>query len=175
MSTAISAPPDRRRHPAGPSAPTQSPLGCTNLKLRQLTRRVSRMYDAQMARCGLKTTQYSLLAVVDAFGPLQPGEIAHRLSMDPSTLTRNLQPLEAAGWIRVEAGPDARSRLIAITESGREKRAEARAHWKRAQQSLNRLVGEERVATLHALLDELQSTLDADTRDAEGQDGKANR
>ena len=121
-----------------------------------------------MARCGLKTTQYSLLAVVDAFGPLQPGEIAHRLSMDPSTLTRNLQPLEAAGWIRVEAGPDARSRLIAITESGREKRAEARAHWKRAQQSLNRLVGEERVATLHALLDELQSTLDADTRDAEG-------
>ena len=35
------------------------PQGCTNFKLRQLMRRVATHYDAEMAQCGLKTTQYS--------------------------------------------------------------------------------------------------------------------
>ena len=33
--------------------------GCSNMKLRRLTRLISRHYDAHMAECGLKTTQYS--------------------------------------------------------------------------------------------------------------------
>jgi DNA-binding MarR family transcriptional regulator len=150
-----------RKRQASNDASARTPTGCTNLKLRQLTRRVSRLYDAQLAHCGLKTTQYSLLACVDSLGPLQPGEIARHLSLDPSTLTRNLQPLEDAGWVRVDAGPDARSRLVVITASGREKRSQARGHWKRAQLSLNRMLGEDRVAMLHELLDQLQTTLDA--------------
>ena len=156
-----------RRTPAGasrqadPNAPARVPVGCTNLKLRQLTRRVSRFYDAEMAHCGLKTTQYSLLACIDSLGPLAPGAIARRLCMDPSTLTRNLRPLEDAGWIRVETGPDARSHAVGVTEAGHAKRAEARTHWKRAQRALNRLLGEARVAMFHDLLDDLQSTLDA--------------
>ena len=32
--------------------------GCTNLRLRQLMRRVSRLYDLEMSKAGLKTTQY---------------------------------------------------------------------------------------------------------------------
>ncbi len=160
-STASPPLPTGRRRQASNDAPARSPKGCTNLKLRQLTRRVSRLYDAQLAHSGLKTTQYSLLACVDSLGPLPPGEIARHLSMDPSTLTRNLQPLEDAGWVRVDAGPDARSRLVVVTETGRAKRAQARGHWKRAQLSLNRMLGDDRVAMLHELLDQLQATLDA--------------
>jgi DNA-binding MarR family transcriptional regulator len=76
------------------------PRGCTNLKLRQLVRRVSRLYDAQLAPAGLKTTQYSLLSHVVTLGPLRPGELARAMNMDASTLTRNLRPLQAAGWSR---------------------------------------------------------------------------
>ena len=45
--------------------------------------------------------------------------------MDASTLTRNLQPLVAQGWLEVGAGDDARSRFVTATEAGRIKRVEA--------------------------------------------------
>lgn len=129
--------------------------GCTNFKLRQLTRRVSQHYDAELARAGLKTTQYSLLSHVLKLGPIRPGDLALAMKMDASTLTRNLKPLLSAGWVELAAGVDGRSRLISVTEAGREKRQEAQRHWKAAQTSLNGLLGMTRMQAMHALIDEL--------------------
>lgn len=148
---------------------TTEPSGCTNLKLRELTRQVTRLYDAHLGACGLKTTQYSLLASIDRLGPLQPGDLARALSMDPSTLTRNLRPLAQAGWVEVDAGADGRSRLVRITARGRRLRARARGHWQRAQQELTRTLGVARVAALHALIDEAQGRLQSHER-ARGSD-----
>ena len=138
---------------------TPRPQGCTNLKLRQFMRRMGQHYDAQMVLVGLKTTQYSLLAFVDKLGPLRPGELAAQLKMDASTLTRNLKPLVDAGWLAVGAGSDARSRLVAITSEGRAKRTEAKRHWRKAQDGLNRQLGLEQVAALHELIDEAMRKL----------------
>lgn len=135
-------------------AASDVPRGCTSLKLRQLTRRVSQHYDQQLAPCGLKTTQYSLLAHVERLGPIRPGELAAVMEMEASTLTRNLQPLQAQAWVEVGPGDDGRSRQVAITEAGRAKRAEAQRLWKRAQLALNERLGVERVAALHALIDD---------------------
>ncbi|MGH6640713.1 MAG: MarR family winged helix-turn-helix transcriptional regulator [Polaromonas sp.] len=147
------------------SLPTQSRLeadlnaelktqGCTNLRLRQLMRRVARHYDLEMAKAGLKTTQYSLLSYVFKLGPLRPGELAQGMKVSASTLTRNLKPLVDAGWLELAAGTDARSRMVAITPAGRAKREEARQRWKVAQESLNQLLGAERVLALHRLINE---------------------
>ncbi len=56
--------------------PSAAPRGCTNLQLRQLTRRVTQHYDAQMAASGLKTTQYSLLSTVNRLGSVRPSDLA---------------------------------------------------------------------------------------------------
>ena len=130
------------------------PQGCTNLKLRQFMRRVSQFYDAEMAQVGLKTTQYSLLSHVLRLGPIRPGDLAERMTMDASTLTRNLKPMLAAGWLELSAGEDGRSRLVHITNAGRAKRAEAQRHWKAAQEGLNQILGMERVQAIHALVDD---------------------
>jgi len=140
--------------------PTQ-PQGCTNFKLRQLTRRVTQHYDAAMAPSGLKTTQYSLLSHVLRLGPIRPGDLAAAMTMDASTLTRNLRPLVDAGWVALEQGADARSRLVHITEAGRAKRAQAQRCWKAAQLSLNDVLGLERVLALHALVDDSLALLAA--------------
>jgi DNA-binding MarR family transcriptional regulator len=129
------------------------PQGCSNAKLRQLARRVSQHYDHEMAKIGLKTTQYSLLSQVVHRGPIRPGDLAKAMVLDASTLTRNLKPLVAAGWVAVGAGADSRSHLVAVTAAGREKRAEAQRRWKAAQESLNELLGVERVLALHELID----------------------
>lgn len=139
----------------------ERPQGCTNFKLRQLMRRVAHHYDAEMVLCGLKTTQYSLLSHVVKLGPIRPGDLAAAMKMDASTLTRNLRPLVDAGWVTIAAGADARSRLVHITDSGRDKRAEAQRCWKIAQLSLNQTLGEERVKALHALIDESLALLAA--------------
>jgi len=135
--------------------------GCTNLRLRQLMRRVAQHYDLEMAKAGLKTTQYSLLSHVLKLGPLRPGDLARGMKVSASTLTRNLQPLVEAGWLRVTAGSDARSRLVSITETGRAKRDEAQQRWKAAQNGLNDLLGVKRVLALHALINESLDLLSA--------------
>ncbi|MBI5906996.1 MAG: winged helix-turn-helix transcriptional regulator [Burkholderiales bacterium] len=139
------------------------PRGCTNFKTRQLGRLLSRHYDAELAKIGLKTTQYSLLSHVLKLGDVAPGELARQMGLDASTLTRNLQPIVAAGWVVQEPGVDARSRCIRLTQAGRDIQAEAQRHWKVAQQQVNATLGTERVATLHALIDECTTLLQADT------------
>lgn len=129
------------------------PGGCSNFKLRQLMRRVSQHYDAELGKAGLKTTQYSLLTHVARLGPIRPSELAHAMTIDASTLTRNLKPLVAAGWITVAAGSDARSHTVAITHAGRDKRNDGQRYWKTAQKGLNALLGVEQVIALHALID----------------------
>lgn len=148
-------------------AAVTAPQGCTNLKLRQLSRAVTRHYDAYVAPLGLKNTQYSLLSHVVKLGPLRPGDLARRMRLEASTLTRNLQPLLAQGWLTLGPGDDARSRLVETTEAGRAKRAEAQRAWKQAQIALNERLGAERVAALHTLIDDCLERLDGteDDRD----------
>jgi DNA-binding MarR family transcriptional regulator len=130
------------------------PQGCTNLKLRQLMRRVAQHYDAEVGKTGLKTTQYSLLSHVVKLGPVRPGDLARQMKVDASTLTRNLRPLIDAGWLELGPGADGRSRLVSVTDIGREKRQEAQRRWRVAQENLNQALGPRRVVQLHALIDE---------------------
>ena len=145
-------------------------LGCTNLRLRQMMRRVAHHYDLEMAKAGLKTTQYSLLTYVLKLGPLRPGELARGLKLSASTLTRNMRPLIDAGWLALEPGTDARSRTVTITAEGRVKREEARHRWKAAQDRLNALLGTERVMALHTLINDSLALLSALPTDAESGD-----
>ena len=135
------------------------PLGCTNFKLRQLLRSVSKLYDAELAHAGLKGSQFSLLSHVLSLGPISPSDLAARMGMDASTLTRNLRPLTSKGWVLQGPGADHRGRSIAITALGLAKHAEARLHWKRAQQLLNQRLGEPEVAALHRLMAHAQAAL----------------
>ena len=142
-----------------PATEPDKPRGCTNFKLRQLLRRVSQRYDAEMAQAGLKTTQFSLLSSLQSLGPVRPGDLAAAMAMDASTLTRNLKPLLAAGWVAQGAGADGRSRLVSLTDAGRAKRTEGLRCWRLAQQGMNNALGADRVVALHALIDQSLAVL----------------
>jgi DNA-binding MarR family transcriptional regulator len=77
--------------------PRLKPEGCTNLKLRQLMRRVAQHYDAEVGKTGLKGTQYSLLSYVVKLGPIRAVDLAGAMRVSTSTLSRNLQPLVGIG------------------------------------------------------------------------------
>jgi DNA-binding MarR family transcriptional regulator len=128
--------------------------GCINLRPRQLMRRMAQHYDLEMAKAGLKTTQYSLHSHALNLHPLRPGDLARSMKMSASTLTRNLNPLNDVGWIEFAASSDPCSCSGVITPAGSAKREEARQHWKAAQDSLNHLLGVGRVLALHELINE---------------------
>jgi len=146
--------------------PPTKPQGCTNLKLRQLGRMVTRHYDHYMSSVGLKNTQYALLSHIVKLGPIRPSDLAKRMQMDASTLTRNLQPMSAQGLLTIGAGENARSRLVEATAAGLALRATSQRAWKAAQLALNARLGVERVSELHAMLDACIASLDEESSDA---------
>jgi len=138
------------------------PEGCTNFKLRRLARAVARRYDEDLRELGMTGEQYSLLSAVLRLAPVRPGELARALSLDASTLSRNLRPLLQGGWLALGPGPDGRSRLIEATPQAAELREQAKACWRISQERLNAVLGVERVAALHALLDECSALIEGE-------------
>jgi DNA-binding MarR family transcriptional regulator len=123
--------------------------------LRQASRAVSRLYDEELRGVGLRTTQYTLLYVVAKAGQVRQGDLSELISLDETTLTRNLRPLLDARWIAVQSGEDRREKLVTITAAGTAKLAEAGPAWQRAQARMRKRLPEDTWQRLLAVLPEL--------------------
>lgn len=129
------------------------PRGCTCFRLRRTTRRMTRIYDAHLAPCGLTLTQYSLLtALVRLPGP-SLHELAEAIGMDRTSLTRTLQPMIDRGLVAFAPGLDRRSKRVEATAAGRALRAEAKRLWLEAEREVRERLGPDEVSELHHLLD----------------------
>jgi DNA-binding MarR family transcriptional regulator len=131
--------------------------GCVCTSLRMASRVVTRRYDRALAPAGLRTSSYSIVARLDAEGELALGELAARLALDRTTLSRELRPLVEEGLVRLgDDRADRRRRMVALTEDGRRAVARARPLWAEAQAELAKEFGLDRAdalrAELHALV-----------------------
>lgn len=132
------------RNPAKQMPDLLQPVHCVSNNLQKTARAVSRLYAEEMRPSGLTRAQYPMLGYLEAAGPLPMSDLANRLYMERTTLTRNLKPLEAAGYVERPVDPDdARVRLVAITPLGRRKLREARRYWRAAQSRVLKLIGAE--------------------------------
>lgn len=133
---------------------------CTCFHLRRATRRVTQIYDHELAAVDLSLNQYSILRRTGQ-APRSLGSLAEALGMDRSTLSRNLKPLLQAGLLAETRGTDARQRLLQSSASGRARLDAARPHWRRAQARIEQAYGSTAVARLHADLQALTDALPA--------------
>jgi len=132
---------------------------CSCFRLRRAARRLSQVYDQALRPSGLRGTQYSLLSHVLHADGLSVTDLAERMAMERTTLTRNLRPLQKAGLVRIEAGADRRSRAVRITARGRQAYEAALPLWRAAERSFRRQMGRDEVAALHRLLDRAAASL----------------
>jgi DNA-binding MarR family transcriptional regulator len=117
-------------------------LACTCRRLRKVTRRVTQIYDQALAPLDLTITQFGLLAYLAAFGDVSIGELAEESMMDPTTLTRTLQPLERRKLIRIAtARDDRRRRDVTLSETGRATFRDAVPLWRKASAQLGDVLG----------------------------------
>jgi DNA-binding MarR family transcriptional regulator len=126
---------------------------CSAYKTRQLAKLTMQHFESTIKSLGLKGTQFALLGFVDRDGPIQPTELASIMGLSTSTLSRNMQPLIAQGWLAMGAGVDARSRILMLTPGGKQVFLRAAARWQKAQQTLATQIGVEDLATLHCMID----------------------
>jgi DNA-binding MarR family transcriptional regulator len=123
--------------------------------LRQASRAVSRLYDEELRRIGLRTTQYSLLQLLRRSGEVRQRDLAELTLHDETTLTRSVRPLVDAGWVAVRTGDDRREKWLKLTAGGVAKLEEARPAWERAQARMQALLPEKARHDLMALLPEV--------------------
>jgi len=134
------------------------PLPCTGGRLRKLSRRMTSFYEQHLRSIGLKLSQYSVLMNISA-EPQSLLQLADRLEMDRTTLTRSLKPLVDNGWVAEAPGGDARQRLLILTASGQRFRTRAQRAWSDAQTALEAQLGRHFVVDLNAQLERALSQL----------------
>jgi DNA-binding MarR family transcriptional regulator len=140
-----------------PASGPRTASACTCARLRRLTRRMTALYDRELAPTGLKLTQFSLLATLRREGGkdgMAMSEVAAAMDMDRTTLTRNLRPLLDQKLLALHTGAaDARVHRVVITARGLAAFDAARPRWRAAQDYVDRTLGPDNVAALHEWLD----------------------
>ena len=131
--------------------------------LRGLVRRFSVAERADVACCGVTVAQAATLETLLREGPLRLGSLGRRLGVTPSTLSRNVERLEAAGLVGRAADPeDARSSRVSLTPKGRTAARELeRQELVFARQVLERLPEKRREAVSAAFHDLLVAVREA--------------
>jgi DNA-binding MarR family transcriptional regulator len=127
---------------------------CVCFNLRSVTRAVTRFFDAEVRRIGLRPTQTPILRALQVKN-WSMAELSEWLGMERTTLVRNLRPLEREGLIKINGGGHGGRVELMITEKGRKKVAEAHPGWRAAQDKVVAILGKERWSTILADLEDV--------------------
>jgi len=106
---------------------------CAGWNARLAARRITAFLNRRMQGSGLSLAQFSLMAQIAAARDDGLNELAQRIGLDQSTLSRNLQVLEAAGLVEIApVDAAARRRAARLTKKGVQSLEAGLADWKRA-------------------------------------------
>ena len=129
---------------------------CPGMRVGRATRVLASVFNDEFRAIGLQTSQHAVLTFVALAGPggAAIGALAAEMRLDPTTLTRNLRPLQRAGYLTVtRSASDARAKIVTLTRKG-EKTIEALYPlWQRAYARIGAALGPRALAELNRNLD----------------------
>ena len=121
---------------------------CIAVRLRLLNRVVTNFYDDALRPLGLKVSQLNILIVTAKLGLARPAQVCDILQLDTSTLSRNVERMQAHGWLEVVPDEDARAQPFRLTAQGKRLIEKAVPAWEEAQRQASELLGDEGIALL---------------------------
>lgn len=121
---------------------------CIAARLRLLNRVVTNFYDDALRPLGLKVSQLNILIVTARLGRARPAQVCEILQLDASTLSRNVKPLQAHGWLEVVPEQDSRAQPFRLTPQGKRLIEKAVPAWEEAQRQATELLGDAGFALL---------------------------
>ncbi len=106
---------------------------CMVSNSRMAARAITRRYDAYLRPHGMTATQFSLLGGIQMLPGATVSELAEERGFDRTTLTRNLDRLEAMGLVASGHPEHGNGRLPAITPKGQALIDQLLPLWRQAQ------------------------------------------
>ena len=114
---------------------------CLCLHVQRAARALARRFDEVLRPFELTNGQFSLLMSLNRPEPPPMGPVASLLAMDRTTLTAALKPLERRGLVKVlRDQSDRRTRILKLTDNGRDLLTRALPVWKRTHDEVEQLL-----------------------------------
>jgi DNA-binding MarR family transcriptional regulator len=113
---------------------------CASFNLRKASRVVTQLYDDVLQPTGLRSTQVALLVLLAVENESSMSRLARQMMLSPSTLSRNLGPLQRDGLVDVRPAGK-RGKNVSLTAAGRNALSDAFPYWQEAQARFTALVG----------------------------------
>lgn len=129
---------------------------CAANHTRMAARTITRAYDQALKPTGLKVTQFTILVALTQTSFDSITDMADRLALERSSLSRNLTRLEKKDLLRMTR--NGRSQTIEITDAGAAKLEEAYPLWREAQEKVEERIGPEKWTEARSLLRSLADT-----------------
>lgn len=130
---------------------------CIATRVRLLNRVVTKAYDDCLRPLGLRTAQQTILVAISLMKSPTPTQIERRLSLEKSTVSRNVERMQRRGWVEFVPGEDGRSHHLKLTAKGAKLLHESTALWQLAQKKVAFLLGKEGVTALSRILSALRA------------------
>ena len=130
---------------------------CLGFRLRKLDRVVSGYYNEALKPLGIKISQMNILVIIAIMKQASPSDICNYARINISTLSRNIERMEAKGWVKYLPAEDGRSHYLSVTANGMKLLNSVYAAWKKAQQQVQSLLGKEMSRHLDLLSTKIMS------------------
>lgn len=150
------------------------PLGRLETQMVVLTRRIENASRRGKIHRRMDRAAYLIARTLDDAGPLSVNEIAHRLALDGSTVTRQLTTMESRGFVTRSIHPDdGRAWIIALSADGLEEMRGVSAARRERFAAFLRGWNEHDIDELGRLLERFNDSMEAARTDSKSSDTAA--
>ena len=128
---------------------------CAAFRFRMAARAVTRLFDAALQECGIRSTQFAILVAVAKKQPIAMHELSEVLFIDQTTLTRSLRLMRREGLVAISERSTMRQRFVTVTPKGEQALAQAVPLWRKIQERFVDGVGPKHWAELREELSDV--------------------
>lgn len=132
---------------------------CVCFNLRWASRVMTKFFDTELRRHGIRATQSTILIALKAKESWSMADLSEALGIERTTLVRNLRPLQRDGLATVDGGGRGGRVELAITAKGRKQIEKIMPAWRAAQSAAVKTIGEQRWSVILADLEAAASAL----------------
>ena len=132
---------------------------CACFNVRRVSRVITKFFDSEVRRHGLRPTQAPILRALQAKDSWGMAELSEWLGMERTTLLRNLRPLQRDGLARANGAERGGHVELEITEKGRAALTRLHPAWRSAQDKVVAILGKERWSSMIRDLQEVATQL----------------
>ena len=124
-----------------------------------ITRLITKLFDDALSPAEITSSQFTLLITLDSPEFSTMTQIAQLLSLDRTTLARNLAPLQRLDLIKQEPSADRRAKIFKLTSKGHDAIQTAFPLWEKLQYDLTQAFGPNKHLHMLSYISDLNNVL----------------